>query len=439
MGHTKIMVTIGPASRDEATLERLILAGANSCRINFAHTTYAQAEEIITLIRKISRRLNKPVAIRQDLQGPKIRIGKLKNDAYPLLPGHELTLVNHECVGDDQTVYVVQPGFIEALRTGADIVIGDNDIKLSVVKTDKGEARCKVTIPGILRPQKGVYAPGTRIPVDALTKKDIGDLIFGLEQKVDCVSLSFVQTADDLKHLKQIIAEHGASIPILAKIEQRNALKNLDEILRHCDGVSAARGDLGVECPLEELNLIDKEIIRRANLAGKFVFTGSGILKSLMHSAWPTRAEVCDVSSLVLDGIDAISFSDETAIGENPVACVETLKRIIDRTESVMLSSQENNFFRSIRPHFQITHSKQPILMASNELLPVAGIAKMHYSKPVVVGVQKHNLANYLSHYWGVTPIYCPSELSHEECLNFAHQEAIRLGVFQEEESPILL
>ena len=444
MNHTKIMGTIGPASFDPKVIEELILAGISSCRINFSHATYDQAEEIIHNIRAISKRLNRPVAIRQDLQGPKIRIGELEEDAYPLPLGHEIVFTRKEVVGDAKRATIAQPEFIEAMEAGCEIIIGDNDIQLVVEeKLNPDEIRCKVTIPGTLRPRKGACAPGTLIRFKGLTEKDIRDFEFGISQNVDCVSMSFVQTADDLDRLKAIMAAHNVKIPILAKIEQRNALEDLDAILANCDGVSAARGDLAVERPIEELHLIDKEIIRRANLAGKFVFTGSGILKSLMKTSWPTRAEVCDVSALVLEGIDAISFSDETAVGHDPVGCVKILSSIIARTEAAMLANctgrPNTGFFRSIRPNFEVSNGDTPIVMMAENLEQVARVAKMHYTAPVIAAVQNTNLANFLAHYWGVSPIYCPENLSRADCLDLAWQEAVRIGIIRDGQPVIRL
>ncbi|MDY3282467.1 pyruvate kinase [Dysosmobacter sp.] len=444
MNHTKIMGTIGPASSDPKIIEELILAGISSCRINFSHATYDQAEEIIRNIRQISRRLNRPVAIRQDLQGPKIRIGELEEDSYALPLGHEIVFTREEIVGDARRATIAQPEFIEAMEAGSEIIIGDNDLQLVVEeKLNPDEIRCRVTIPGSIKPRKGACAPGTLIRFKGLTEKDIRDFEFGIAQNVDCVSMSFVQTADDLDRLKAIMEAHNVKIPILAKIEQRNALENLDAILANCDGVSAARGDLAVERPIEELHLIDKEIIRRANLAGKFVFTGSGILKSLMKTSWPTRAEVCDVSALVLDGIDAISFSDETAVGHDPVGCVKVLSNIIARTESAMLANCTGKpaagFFRSVRPNFEVSNGDTPIIMMAENLEQVARVAKMHYTAPVIAAVQNTNLANFLAHYWGVSPIYCPENLSRADCLDLAHQEAVRIGILQESQPVIRL
>lgn len=437
MNRTKIMVTIGPASWDEKTLERLILAGVSSCRINFAHASYDKAEETIALIRRISKRLNRSVAVRQDLQGPKIRVGELERDSYELSAGHQIVLSRKECRGSSQKISIVQPEFLAAMEPGAEIVIGDNDLKLAMLRRlNEDEILCEVTIPGFLRPRKGACAPGTRIPFQGMTEKDIRDLEFGIAQKVDCVSMSFVQTTKDIKDLKAVLARHNAHIPVIAKIEQRNALDNLDEILDCCDGLSAARGDLAVERPLEELHLIDKEIIRRANLAGKFVFTGSGILKSLMKNPWPTRAEVCDVSSLVMDGIDAISFSDETAVGEDPVGCVRTLYKIIERTEEIMMRAgiapAKRGFFQHIGPDFGVSWGEKPLALFVDHLESAARMAKMHYAAPVVAAVQDMGLANFIAHYWGVYPICCPSKLSRGDCVDYAVQEAVRIGILRD-------
>ncbi len=432
MNHTKIMATIGPASWDEKTLEAMILAGVSSCRINFSHSSYEQAEKIIHDIRRISKKLNRPVAIRQDLQGPKIRIGELeREEGYPLPVGHEITFTREKITGDAHRATIAQPEFIGSIEAGAEVAIGDNDIKLTVLeKPNPDEIRCRVTIPGTLRPRKGAAAPGTIIRFKGLTEKDLRDFEFGIEQKFDCVSMSFVQTADDIALLRTMMKERGVWMPILSKIEQRNALDNLDAIIQASDGLSAARGDLAVERPIEELPLLVKEMIRRCNLAGKFVFTGSGILKSLMHNSWPTRAEVSDVAALVLDGIDAISFSDETAVGDDPVGSVKMLANIIARCEEAMLRiRREDTLFRSIRPHFHTVRGSEAIFLVADRVEPVARMAKMHYTAPVIVPTRNDRLSNYLAHYWGIYPMYCPHEMSDEALLDYAAEQAVSLGM----------
>jgi pyruvate kinase len=439
------MATIGPASWDEKTLEGLFLAGVSSCRINFSHTSMVQAEKIIYNIRKVSKRINRPVAIRQDLQGPKIRIGQLMEESYELSLGSEIVFTRKDIKGDDHKASIIQPEFIEALIAGTVVVIGDNDIKLVVIeKMNPDEVRCKVTIPGTLRPKKGVGAPGTIIKFKGLTPKDINDFEFGLSQKVDCVSMSFVQTADDIDLLRAVMDEKDFHIPVISKIEQHNALEHIDEIIENSDGVSVARGDLAVERSIEELHLLTKEIIRRCNIAGKFVFAGSGVLSSLKHNKWPTRAEVCDVASLVLDGIDAISFSDETAVGDYPVGSIKILADIIARTEGAMLKNRAappdtNDFFRNIAPQFDFTFGTKPIIMEATGYEQAARIAKMRYSAPVIAAVKMDALANFLAHYWGLYPVYCPTHLSGDDLLDYAVQEAERIGIIREKEAVIRL
>ena len=445
MNRTKIMATIGPASWDEKTLEGLILAGVSSCRLNFSHTTAEQAERIIASIRRICRRLNRPMAIRQDLQGPKIRIGELRQESYELPSGHEIVFTRRTLEGDARKATIAQPEFIEALQPGAVVVIGDNDIKLEVVdKPEPDEVRCRVVIPGTLRPRKGASAPGTVIRFKGLTPKDIKDFEFCLEQRIDCVSMSFVQTADDINLLRAIMDKKGYHIPVISKIEQQNALEHLDAIIANSDGISIARGDLAVERPVEELHLLVKEIIRRCHHAGKFVFAGSGILSSLKHAAWPTRAEVGAVASLVLDGVDAISFSDETAVGDDPVGSVRILSDIIARCERAMFKNRAaapdpSDLFRNITPQFPTTWGDRPIVMAADRYESAARIAKMHYAAPVVAAVRDPSLANYLAHYWGLYPIYCPAELSGDALLAHAENEARSTGVIGRDDETIRL
>ncbi|ATW23475.1 pyruvate kinase [Candidatus Formimonas warabiya] len=439
MRHTKILATIGPASFSEKVLTELISTGISGCRINFSHTSFEKAEELIWKIRKVSEKLAKPICIRQDLQGPKIRIGELAQEEVVLRRGQAFKLALGNIIGDQECAGVAQKEFMEALQPGATVVIGDNELKLEVIHKERESVDCKVIIGGALKPQKGVSAPGTFIDFKGLTKKDLSDLDFGIRQKVDCVSMSFVQSADDIYRLKEIIREQSSQVPVIAKIEQYNSLKNLDEIIKASDGISIARGDLAVERPLEELGLIQKEIIRRCNIAGKFVMAGSGILQNLRKNLWPTRAEVNDVTALIFEGIDAISFSDETAIGDYPVESVRTLATIIESVEKVILThhTASDSFYRNIDANFTYVQGKESLVLCTDTLEPVVKLAKMHYTAPLLVGTKSSNEANYLSNYWGVYPIYCPPELMGQEMFDYVVNKAIALGII-DNKNPII-
>ncbi|MFZ7103833.1 MAG: pyruvate kinase [Peptococcaceae bacterium] len=439
MKHTKILITIGPASFPEEVLTDLILTGISGCRINFSHTSFEKAEEIIWKIRNISKKLDRPICIRQDLQGPKIRIGELNQNEIILKKDQIFKLTMENIIGDQERASVVQKEFIEALKPGATVVIGDNDLKIEVIHKDVNSVDCKVVIGGILKPKKGVSAPGTIIDFKGLTAKDLKDLEFGIMQQVDCISMSFVQSAQDVERLKELIRAKGKDIPVIAKIEQYNSLKNLDEIIKAVDGISIARGDLAVERPLEELGLIQKEVIRRCNLAGKFVMAGSGILQNLRKNLWPTRAEVNDVTALIFEGIDAISFSDETAVGDYPVESVRTLANIIKSVEDVILntSAAPNDFYKNVNANFKYVPGDESLVLCTDTLDSAIKLAKIRYTAPLLVGTKSQKIANYLANYWGVFPIFCPEELKREKMHDYTIEKAIELKII-DKNTPVI-
>lgn len=436
---TKILVTLGPASSSEEIITELVKMGVSGFRINFSHTTYEQAEQLVHSVRKISRMLHKPVAIRQDLQGPKIRIGKLIKPQIELKAGQDFILTGENVVGTEAYAYVSQEHFIEALRPGAQVVIGDNDLFLQVSRNEPERAYCKVVSGGTLLPNKGITAPGTAINFQGLTEKDLRDLEFGIALKVDCISLSFVQNADDIRRLKKHLSDLGAEIPVIAKIEQYQSLVNLDEIIQASDGVSIARGDLAVVRPIEELGLLTRGIIKRCNRADKFVMAGSGILESLRHSPQPTRAEVNDVTSLVMEGIDAISLSDETAVGLYPTKVVETLARIIETVEEAIDPNEGGRFlpeiahiFRSIEPQFSLTPPREGMVVFVDSIQDAARISKLHCRGPVLVGTRDESMANFINHYRGLYPFVCPADMDMETMTAHILQQAKAQGMLRE-------
>ena len=353
---TKIVCTLGPATSSEASIEALIQAGMNVARVNFSHGTREEHAATISRVRATAARLGVPVAILQDLQGPKIRTGPLVNGASVRLADDQtFTITTQPVAGTSarvSTTYAALPGDV---RRGDRILLSDGAIELRVDAVDGAEVRCRVVHGGTLAEHQGINLPGVAVSAAALTEKDRADLIFGVHHRVDFIALSFVRQADDILEAKRLIAEavrtapgpsdarpeglHASAyeednrVPVIAKLEKPEALARLDAILEAADGVMVARGDLGVELPLEQVPVAQKRIIARANELGLPVITATQMLESMIHSPRPTRAEASDVANAILDGTDAVMLSGETAVGAYPVEAVRVMARIAEQTE----------------------------------------------------------------------------------------------------------
>ena len=334
MRKTKIVCTIGPASSSPKVLEQLIKAGMNVARLNFSHGTHEEHRKVIENIRVLSGELDMPVAILQDISGPKIRIGKLKDDNILLEAGSTFTLTCRDVIGDEAQVSVNYRNLPDDVKVGDTILLSDGNIELKVEETTPTDINCRVVVGGSLSSHKGVNLPTVTMGVPPLTPKDEVDLRFGIGQVVDYIALSFVRQAKDIEALKSIIMNEGASIPVIAKIEKHEALSNIDEIISIVDGIMVARGDLGVEIPLEQVPLMQKMLVRKCNAVGKPVITATQMLMSMVNNPRPTRAEVTDIANAVLDGTDALMLSEETALGKYPIKSVSVMSRIAANTES---------------------------------------------------------------------------------------------------------
>ncbi len=334
MRRTKIVATIGPSSRSPEVLEQLIQAGVNVVRLNFSHGEHAQHLEVIRRVREISARLGQAVALLQDLSGPKIRTGKVKDDAIELLDGARIVITTDETIlGTPERISTTYDPLPRDVKPGDRILLDDGNLQLRVESVRGEEVTCVVMDGGTLKSNKGMNLPGVSLSTPALTDKDKKDLAFGLQNGVDYVALSFVRQAADVEQVKALIREQGASTPVIAKIEKREAVNDLPSILDATDGVMVARGDLGVEMSTEEVPTLQKRIIEMANGAGKVVITATQMLESMIDNPRPTRAEASDVANAILDGTDAIMLSAETASGRFPVETVETMGRIAVHTE----------------------------------------------------------------------------------------------------------
>jgi pyruvate kinase len=336
---TKIVATIGPASQDAQSIESLLKAGVNVARLNFSHGTHEVHAEVIRCLRETALRLQQPLCILQDLQGPKIRTGELAAGKVEILPGQPLTLTTLPVPGDAQLVTVDFPELPLSVEPGGRILLDDGNLELQVLRVEGEQVFTRVVVGGVLKPHKGINLPGARIPVSALTEKDKEDLAFGLEQGVDAVALSFVRSAEDLRALRDEIARLApdrVDTPVIAKLERPEALDNLEAIVLAADGVMVARGDLGVEMSPEVVPAAQKRIIECANLHERLVITATQMLDSMMNNPRPTRAEASDVANAILDGTDAVMLSGETAAGKYPLKAVQMMNAIICEAETNM-------------------------------------------------------------------------------------------------------
>ena len=333
---TKIVATVGPATLKPNVLKKLIKAGATTLRINFSHGTQQDHQKAIRLIRQIAFELNQPVGILQDLQGPKIRLGKFACGKIELKNGDPFILTSREVECNQHISYVSYNRLVEEVPENAIILLDDGKVEMKVVKIDhqQQELHCQVIVGGVLSSNKGVNFPGVFLSIKALTEKDREDLIFGLDRGVDWVALSFVRNPQDILEIKDLIAAAGKSIPVIAKIEKHEAIEQMEAILSLCDGVMVARGDLGVELPAEDVPILQKRLITTSNKLGIPVITATQMLDSMVNNPRPTRAEVSDVANAILDGTDAVMLSNETAVGSYPVEAVKTMASIACRIES---------------------------------------------------------------------------------------------------------
>jgi len=333
MRRTKIVCTIGPPTATPAQLEQLINAGMNVARLNFSHGTHDEKKAIITAIRAIARRLNKPVAILQDLAGPKIRTGPIANGPVELTAGQEFTLTNRAVPGDATAVSLTYTELPRDVRPGDSILLCDGALELEVESATETDIKCRVTVGGPLNSHKGSNLPGRSIRAPILNEKDRADLAFGIEQDVDYVAMSFIRSAADVLEIRQFVRDHNGTVPLIAKIEKHEALDRIDEIIPVVDGIMVARGDLGVEIPIEQVPGFQKMLIEKTNRAGKPVITATQMLKSMVDNPRPTRAEVTDVANAILDGSDAVMLSEETASGNYPIQAVQVMARVAVETE----------------------------------------------------------------------------------------------------------
>jgi pyruvate kinase len=330
---TKIVCTIGPATGSAAVIEQLIRAGMNVARFNLSHGTYREHARHIQTVRKLSQRLATPIAILLDLPGPKYRTGKLKDGKATLKKGAQVILTTRQIKGDDKVIPINPPTLSQDVKAGDIVLLDDGAMQLKVVRGQGTEVKCKVVVGGILTEGRGLVVPGMRTSSPFITDTLRECILFAIEQQADYLALSFVSSAEDVTNVRAVLHENDAETPMIAKIERGVAVNKFDSILATCEGIMVARGDLGVDIPLEKVPLVQKEIIKKCNQAGKPVITATQMLESMVNAPRPTRAEVADVANAIFDGTDAIMLSEETSIGKYPVQAVKMMAKIARETE----------------------------------------------------------------------------------------------------------
>jgi pyruvate kinase len=409
---TKIIATIGPAASSSTTIAKLIRAGMDAARLNFSHGDWNDHTKRIRLIRQEAEKAGKQIAIIQDLQGPKLRVGMMKDDAVTLRRGDEVSLTTRKVLGTSQTIPVTYRRLTKDLKTGDTILLDDGRLEFKVIKKSAGDLRCKVIRGGMLRSHKGVNLPGANLSLPSLSHKDKADLRFGIARGVDYIALSFVRTANDINATRLFLKAHGADIPIIAKIEKAEAIQNLDEIIAAADGIMVARGDLGVEMSPEQVPLLQKKIIEACNRAEKPVITATQMLESMIENPQPTRAEASDVANAILDGTDCVMLSGETAVGKYPVQAVEVMARIAVQAETSLSPIPPDRHISG--PDESVAHAAcraaeeqqaQAIVTFTQSGSTALLVSKHRPRMRIIAPTPFEHVARKISLYWGVTPV----------------------------------
>jgi len=437
MTKTKIVCTIGPACWDEETLNQLILKGMDVARLNFSHGTHESHKEVFNRIRKLAKKNGIPIAIMQDLCGPKIRLGEIKDSPMILENGRKIALTGEKVECTNEKLHVSYPHLAHDLKVGEPVLFDDGIIQLEVEDIKGADVICRVLVGGEVSSHKGVNLPGSKLRVSALTEKDIDDVKFGMELGVDFVALSFVRHEEDINHLKRILEEAKKTIPIIAKIEKREAVNNLIAILTAADGAMVARGDLGVEIPNEKVPHVQKLIIRRCNEISKPVITATQMLDSMIRNPIPTRAEATDIANAILDGTDAVMLSGETASGKYPLKAIETMDRIANETEKYMgarpgidYSSQHGVVGSISQATCQIAeelHAKAILVLTDSGR--TARLVSRYKPKCSILAITNDvNTVRRLQLSWGVIPLLVESTIDTDKMLSSASEIALKSG-----------
>ncbi len=439
---TKIVATIGPSTQSEEVISNLIKAGVTTFRLNFSHGDHEDHAERIRTIRKVSSNLDLDIGILQDLQGPKIRLGRFKDGPIRVKSGDIFKLTSDRLDCNNEIANVTYERLTEEVTEGKRILLDDGRVEMIVEKVDTKNKllHCKVTVGGVLSNNKGVNFPDVQLSVKALTEKDKIDLKFGLESGVDWIALSFVRNPSDINEIKDLINKEGYSVPVVAKIEKFEAIDQIDSLLPLCDGVMVARGDLGVEMPAEEVPLLQKELIKKANNLGIPIITATQMLDSMASSPRPTRAEVSDVANAILDGTDAVMLSNETAVGDYPIEAVKTMATIARRIERDYPQKSIDSHLPSTIPN-AISSAVSSIArqLDAAAIIPLTksgatahNVSKFRPPTPILAITSEKTVARRLQLVWGVTPVLIETQERTSKTFSIAMQIAQEMGILDE-------
>lgn len=447
MKKTKIVCTIGPASESEEVLKQLMLNGLNVARLNFSHGTHEEHKKRIDTIKKLREELDLPIAIMLDTKGPEIRIKTFKSGEVTLQTGDIFTLTTREVEGDETIVSVSYEGLPKDVSKGTRILIDDGLVELEVIEIVNGtDIRCTVLNGGTIKDRKGVNVPNVPINLPAVTEKDIEDIKFGIENDVDFIAASFIRKAEDVLQIRKILEENGGEdIEIISKIENQQGVDNIDEIIEASDGIMVARGDLGVEIEAEKIPILQKQIIKKCNLAGKPVITATQMLDSMMRNPRPTRAEVTDVANAILDGTDAVMLSGETASGKYPIESVKTMYNIALNTESSSQYLETLQSKRTLDNHISTTNAisratcttaedlkASAIITATSSGYTSKAVSKFRPQSPIIAATTSEKVMRKLALVWGVYPVLSKKSENTDEVIDMSIHSAMMKGYVKE-------
>ncbi|MFZ5640069.1 MAG: pyruvate kinase [Bacillota bacterium] len=443
MRRTKIVCTVGPASENKEILKQMILRGMNVARLNFSHGTHEEHARRLAAVREAAAESGRAVGVLLDTKGPEIRTGVVRGDKIELVTGGTVILTTEEIEGDAQRFSVSYKKLPGDVKPGDKILMADGLVELQVVSVEGTEIRCKIVNGGKIGSRKNVNVPGVAVNLPAITDKDVADLKFAVEHNFDFIAASFVRRAADVLDIKRVLEEAGADILVIAKIENRQGVENIDEILKVADGVMVARGDLGVEIPTEEVPLIQKMIIEKCNRAGKPVITATQMLESMINNPRPTRAEASDIANAIFDGTDAIMLSGETAAGNYPVEAVEMMSRIAQRTERALkfeeiLRSRGLAHMRTVTDaisHATCTTAMDlgaaAILTSTKSGHTARMVSKYRPRAPIIAATPKMDVVRKLSVVWGVQPLLVGETSGTDEMFAAAIQTALAANMIK--------
>ncbi|WP_420577843.1 pyruvate kinase [Ekhidna sp.] len=438
---TKIVATLGPASNDKKVIAKLAEAGANVFRLNFSHGSHDDHKKVIQMIRKVCEEEDYRIGMIQDLQGPKIRIGMMKDGGVEIEEGKKLIITTEEVEGDANRVSTVYKEIVNDVKAGDTILIDDGNLELKTIEVKDHEVVTEVVYGGMLKSRKGINLPDTIVSAPSLTEKDLVDLRFGLSQDIDWVALSFVRKPDDIKALKKIIDEAGKTTKVVAKIEKPEALRNIDAIIEEADGIMVARGDLGVEIPMHEVPIWQKKIVEKCNQAAKPVIIATQMMESMIENPRPTRAETNDIANAVMDGADALMLSAESAAGKYPVEAVqkmaETIKAVETEADSIYNKYYDKQFESSTRMNDLLIRAACRLAENTNARALVCMTKSgytgfrtaMHRSKSeIYLFTNNERLLNQMCLVWGVKTFYYDSQENIDKTLEQMERRLVETG-----------